>query len=307
MPSLRCTAAECGPSVRNLLIIFSLLGGASYSVQAANEGKTNEATFSYTSPSILVETHPDLDVFRQNLINELATSEDIVFDRILGPAAQLSWARRQNNLGYASVDRFNSDGASLFTRIGADSLRNAVVESFPTEFWQEHWLGWFGNLINGTLGNSEEERVRLTTVSYSAVRSSWEKSGKDTSFQWGLRPWNTSPYIYFLVQAGHFERKPLLTLESRAGYDIFGSSKVEARLTVELPASFRIAASAAMDPGKVNSMEPGSKYVGVTLERLIGGPNPTALFYVGFRSGIRDTTTNPRHESMIVAGLFKRL
>jgi len=306
MPSLCCAAAACGPRVRNLLIIVSLLSSSSLLIYAG-EGQTNEAVISYTSPSILMESHPDLDVFRQSLINELATSEDIVFDRVLGPAAQLSWARRQNNLGYGSLDRFNSDGASLFTRIGVDSLRNAAVESFPTEFWQEHWLGWFGNLINGTLGNSEEERVQLTTVSYSAVRSSWEKSGKSSSIQWGLRPWNTSPYIYFLVQAGHFERRPVLTLESRAGYTLFGSSKVEARLTLELPASFRIAASASMDPGKVNTMEPGSKFVGVTLERLIGGANPSALFYLGFRSGIRDTSTNPRHENMIMAGLFKRL
>jgi hypothetical protein len=278
-------------------------------VEAASEGQTNQAAFSYTSPSITLENHLDLDVLRETFIDEVATSEDIVFDRVLGPVAQLSWARRQNNLGYASLERFNAEGASMFAKVGLDSLRNAAVEAFPTDFWQDHWLGWFASFVSGTLGNSEEERVQLTTVSYSAVRSSWEKSGRNTSIQWGLRPWNTSPYLYFLVQAGHFEGRPLLTLESRAGYTLFGSSKVEARLTLELPASFRLAASAAMDPGRVNSGEPGSRFVGVTLERLIGlaGSNPTALFYVGFRSGIRDTSPNPRHENMIVAGLFKRL
>ena len=308
MPSPSCTGGQSQVRIRKLPALLSLIALSYLPAHAAPPGQTNEAAISYTSSSVLVENRLEMDVLKEHFIDEVGTSEDVVFDRVFGPAAELAWVRRLNTLHYGAVERFNSEGANLFSRIGVDSLRDAAVEAFPTDFWTDHWLGWFANLVSGTIGNSEEERIQLTSVSYSAVRSAWERSGTAT-FQWGLRPWNTTPYVYFLLQAGHFEGKPLLTLESRAGYTIMGSSKVETRLTLALPASCRIAASASMDPGRVNSGDAGSRFFGVTLERLIGerDSNPTSLFYVGFRAGIRDVSSNPRHENMIVAGLFRKL
>lgn len=250
-----------------------------------------------------------MDVFTKRFFDEIGTSDDIVFDRVLGPASQLSWTRRQMNLQYASIERFNSDGAALFEKIGVDSLRTAAVEAFPVELWQDHWLGWIGDFLTGTIGNPQEEDLRLTSISASAVRSRWENDGNNASFQWGLRPWNTAPYVYLLERVGHFEGKPLLTLESRMGYSMSGSGRFENRLTLQLPASFRLAGSASFNPEQMGSADPGATSFGITLERVIStdGYYPTGMFYVGFRSGTRGDTSNPRHENMIVAGLFKRL
>src|SRR5205823_816714 len=109
--------------------------------------------------------------------------------------------------------------------------------------------------------------------------------------------------------AGHFDQKPLLTLETRMGYTMFGASKVESRLTLQLPASFRIAGSASFDMARIGSTDPEAAHLGMTLERVIksDGPSPEAVFYIGFRSGAYGGSSNPRHENIIVAGLFKRL
>src|SRR5207253_605645 len=121
----------------------------------------------------------------------------------------------------------NAAGANLFAKIGLDSLRTAAIEALPLEFWQDHWLGWLGDFINGTIGNPEEEQIRLDSISYSAVRASWESNNKNSGFQWGLRPWSRSPYLYLLAQAGHYDSRPLLAFETRAGYTLFGAPRIE--------------------------------------------------------------------------------
>ena len=109
-----------------------------------------------------------------------------------------------------------------------------------------------------------------------------------------------------LAQAGHFDARPLLTFESRAGYSLFGTTKIESRLALQLPASFRIAASAFVNPTRLNSTDPGSTGLGVTLERVLGSRlKPESLFYLGLRSGTRTVSSNPRHENMIVVGFAK--
>jgi len=290
--------------------MLSLCGAATFPTSGFADGETNQAAIPYSSPSIALPNPPTMDVFTKRFFDEIGTSDDIVFDRLLGPASQLSSTRRQLNLRNGSIERFNSDGAGMFEKIGMDSLRTAAVEAFPVEVWQDHWLGWLGDLFTGTIGNPEEEDLRITSVAASAVRSRWEGDGRAASLQWGVRPWNTSPYVYLLSGVGHFEGKRLLTLETRMGYSVYGSGKFENRLTLQLPAAFRLAGSASFIPERMGSNEPGATYFGITLERVINrdGLIPTAMFYIGFRSGTRnDSSSNPRHENLIVAGLFKRL
>jgi hypothetical protein len=289
--------------------MLSLLGTASLPMQASAENATNQAAIPYSAGAIAREIPPTMDVLMSRFFAEIGTSDDIVFDRVLGPASQLAWTRRQISSGYASIDRFNADGAGMVEKIGVDSLRTAAVEAFPVELWQDHWLGWLGDFLTGTLGNPEEEDDRITSIASSAVRSRWESQSQSSSLQWGARPWNTSPYVYLLSRGGHFEGKSLLTLETRMGYSMSGSGKFENRLTLQLPASFRLAASASLDPGRIGSSDPRASYFGITLERVINtdGLYPTGMFYIGFRSGARGDSSNPRHENMIVAGLFKRL
>jgi hypothetical protein len=281
---------------------------ASLSSQAASPPKNDEAVLSLPAISVDLEETPPSDILLERFFQETVASDSIVFDRFSGPASQLSWTRRQADLGYASISQFHTEGARMFSTIAFDSLRTAAAEALPLDMWQDHWQGWLGRLISGTLGNPEEEHIQMTSISYSAVRSSWEKVNERGGIQWGVRPWRTSPYIYFLAHAGRLAGLPLITFEGRSGYSMFGSAKVEARMTLQLPASFRISGGASVDLTRTASNESGANHFAVTLERVLRSRAfaPDSVFYVGFRSGVTGGWNTPRQENQILAGLFKR-
>src|SRR5262249_9252208 len=148
------------------------------------------------------------------------------------------------------------------------------VEALPLDAWEAFWQKWLGNAIHGIVGNVEEEHVQLTSGSYSALRYSWENASKEGAVQWGLRPWRADAYKYFLAHIGHVEGRPLLTIETRAGYGLSGSPRLEGRATVQMPASFRLAAGAAVNPSRMDMNEQGGPHFGVTLERVLHSGSP---------------------------------
>ena len=273
----------------------------------AQTSKTNQAAISYPSASVTFEPTERSEKLSERFLQEVVASDSIVFDRFTGPSSRLSWARRKDKLGYASLDQWNADGAKLFTTIATDSLRTAAIEALPLDNWQNYWEGRFAGFIAGTLGNPLEEHIEVASVSYSAVRSSWERENEKGGVQWGLRPWRTSPYVYLFAHAGHLDGKPLLTFEGRAGYTFFASTRLEGRLTLQLPASFRLAGGAGVDPGKLGTRDTSASFYGFSLERLVQVRDhiPAGIFYLGFRSGAYGGSSNQRHENMIVAGLSR--
>jgi hypothetical protein len=292
---------------RSSLALFLLCAAAS-PTEGATVTKTNEADISYAAPAIALERAQRSDVLMNRFLEEVTASDRIIFDRVTGPASRLDWARKQDSLGYAGLARFNADGAHMFAIMGLDSLRTAAIEALPLDLWEDHWQGWFSRFIAGTIGNPEEEHIQITSISYSAVRSSWESSNEAAGVQWGFRPWRTNPYVYFLAHAGRLDGRPLLTFEGRAGYTLFGSTRVEGRLTVQLPASFRLAGGASFDPARMGSHDPSASNIGVTLEHVVRYArfDSDAVFYVGFRSGVNRLSSTPRQENLIVAGLATR-
>ena len=289
-------------------MVLSLIWFASPPVMAATAASTNDAAISYVLPSITLESTEPSEVLIDRFFQEAVRADSIVFDRFSGPASQLGWTRLQNDLGYGAFDRYNAEGLRMMRTIGFDSLRTAAIEVLPLNLWQDHWQGWLANLLMGTLGNPEEEHLQMTSISYSAVRSSWENMNEHAGVQWGFRPWRTSPYVYFLAHAGRLNGQPLVTFEGRAGYSLFGSTRMEARLAFQLPASFRIAGGASVDPGRMSAHDPAATHVAVTLERVIRtwGVNPDAVFFLGFRSGVNGEAANARPDNMFLTGLSKR-
>jgi hypothetical protein len=306
MSRLWSLALGAGSSVSLCSLTFSLFCVAVSPLQAATDGQTNEVSLSYHAPDLSLDAPSRFGSVIRQFGEQVTSSDDIVFDRFNGPASRLSWLRRQNRLGYGTLERINADGASMFTAIGFDGLRTVAAEVLPLELWEENSLHWFGNLISGTVGNPEEERIELTSISYSAVRTDWESGGKSADLKIGIRPWRMNPYVYLLAHAGHFEGKPLFTFESRAGYTMFRPAKLEGRLALQLPASFRIAAGASFIPAHLGASSASISHLGLTLERVLGVSqgNHESVFYVGFRSGTR-TGSNPRHEDLFVAGLSR--
>ena len=274
---------------------------------SASTVKSNEVSLSYSGPAVDFEYTLPSEILLKRFFQEVGTSDSIVFDRFFGPASRLGWVRRQDVLGYESIERFNSEGANMFVRIGMDSLRTAVAETLPVDLWQDQGLSWIGNAIVGTIGNPEEEHFHVTSIAYSDVWSSWESGNQNAGFQFGFRPWRTNPYLYVLAHAGHWNGQPLLTFEGRAGYTLFGSTKLEARVSMPLAQGAKLSAGVSVDPTRIGSHEIDTTHIAVTFERVIRvhGKVPDTVFFCGFRTAVNENHSTPRSENLFVAGLSK--
>jgi hypothetical protein len=238
-----------------------------------------------------------------------SSSDFTVFDRFSGPAPELDWTRKQQRYGYELFDRWNTSGAHMISSIASDSFRSAAMDLLPLDHWADFWQGHLLNFIANSIGNPEEQHIGLMSSSYSAVRSSWESESEGAGLRWGIRPWGTTPYLYFIAQGGHLDGRSLVTFEGRAQYTVLGSTKLEGRLTLQLPASFRLAAGTSLDPSGIGSHSPdATPRVAVTLERAINrsGGIPDGVFFLGFRSAVRGNSSNPLPENLFVAGLSRR-
>ncbi len=288
-------------------LVLSLSWAAAIPLQAASTDRSNQAVISYPPLFPILEPAERRDVLSERFFQEVMASDSIVFDRFASPSSRLAWQRRQEGLGYGGLDRFNSSGASMFETIGLDSLRTTAIEVLPFDRRQDYWLGRMAHFITGTIGNPQEEHIEVTSISYSAVRSSWEKENEKGAIQWGLRPWRSTPYLYLLAHAGRWDGRPLITFEGRAGYTLMGSTHIEGRLTLPLPASFQIAGGGSVDPGRLGSRDAGMAHFGITLERVVRSHSlrTDGVFFVGFSSGVDGGGSNPRQENFIVAGLCR--
>ena len=78
-------------------------------------------------------------------------------------------------------------------------------------------------------------------------------------------------------------------------------------MTLQLPASFRIAGGASVDLMRMASNESGANHFALTLERVLRSRTfgPDSVFYIGFRSGMNGNLANPRQDNQILAGLFR--
>jgi hypothetical protein len=282
----------------------ALLGSAT----ASAAGRTNEATLSSPVFSFTLEPTEHSDIMLGRFFEEVVNSDRIVFDRFMGPSSRLGWLRSQDSVGYGSLDRFNARGASLFASIGLDSLRIAASDVLRVEQLGDRWQSGLVGFIVGSIGNPEEEHLRITSISYSDVRSSWESGNNNAGIEWGFRPWRTDPYLYIMAHAGHLNGQSLITFEGRAAYTLFGSPRLEGRVTLPLPAKFRLGGGVSVDPIRLEAHDPDAMHLAFTLERVIRfhGSTPDALFYVGFRSGVNRTQATPRPENLLVVGLTKQ-
>jgi hypothetical protein len=290
------------------LALFSLTF-ISGSISASAIDDTNQASLAIPQPTANLDVPaPPSDRFIRRIFEEMTSSDSTVFDRFTGPGPKLDWTRKQERYGSGIIDRWNSAGANMFASIGSDSLRTAAISLLPLDRWADFWQGHLLNFVAGAIGNPEEQHIHLMSSSYSAVRSSWESSNEGTALNWGVRPWGTSPYLYFIAQGGHLDGRSLVTLEGRAQYTMLGSTKLEGRLTFQLPASFRLAAGTSIDPSCIGShCTAAIPHIAVTLERAIRrtGATPDGVFFLGYRSGGTGNSSNLHTENVFIAGLSK--
>lgn len=277
------------------------------SASAINE--TNTAGLAYPPPTVNLDVPTRSDTFAGRFFEEVTSSDSTVFDRFTGPSARLDWGRRQDRYGYDLWDRWNSGGANMFGSIATDSFRTVALEFLPVDRWAHFWQGRLLGFIAGAIGNPQEQHIELLSSSYSAVRASWESANEGAGITWGVRPWGTSPYLYFLAQAGHLDGSSLVTLEGRAQYTVLGSTKLAGRLTFQLPAQFRLAGGTSIDPSAIGSHVANAfPHIAVTLERAIRSDSRVldGVFFIGFRSGAIGNSSSLRQENLFIAGLSKQ-
>src|SRR5256885_6551489 len=131
---------------------------------SASTVKSNEVSLSYSGATVDFEYSLPSEILLKRFFQEVGTSDSIVFDRFFGPASRLGWVRRQDVLGYESIERFNSEGANMFVRIGMDSLRAAVAETFPVDLWQGPGVSWLRKGHDRSIRPPVEAPLSLTTV-----------------------------------------------------------------------------------------------------------------------------------------------
>src|SRR5437588_11050108 len=90
-------------AVDSLFFLPRAAQAAGQTNEAVLEGRTYFVSLDYTLPS---------EIFLDRFFQEVGTSDSVVFDRFAGPGSRLDFVRRQELLGYGSIDRFNSDGAN---------------------------------------------------------------------------------------------------------------------------------------------------------------------------------------------------
>ena len=293
----------------HFLGVLLLAAGVFPQIAALAAENTNQAALAYPPPALNLEISTRSQAFVTRFFEEVTSSDSTLFDRFTGPSPKLDWTRRRETLGYGVLERWNSAGASMFGSIGMDSFRTVAIELLPLDRWADFWQGHLLNFIANSIGRPEEQHIELISSSYSAVRTSWESGNLGTGLTWGVRPWGTTPYLYFLAQAGHLDGRSLVTLEGRAQYTVLGSTKLEGRLTFQLPASFRLAAGTSIDPSCIGShAADATPHIAVTLERAIrtAGTVPDGVFFIGFRSRVSGNSSNPHQENLLIAGLSKR-
>src|SRR5437016_2920913 len=94
-------------------MVLSLIWVTSPSVIAATAADTNDAAISYVLPSLTLDSTEPSEVLIDRFFQEAARADSTVFDRFSGPASQLAWARRQNDLGYGAFERYNAEGLRM--------------------------------------------------------------------------------------------------------------------------------------------------------------------------------------------------
>lgn len=118
---------------------------------------------------------------------------------------------------------------ALLKAIGFGS-REAAVE-LPAMYWPEIHENWFADLIQGSVGDIEEEAVSYRNISYNGLAEAWWRNLANAGTQFGIRPLRTSPYAYVSEGFSDGEHVFLLT-NFRYYYDRLANHRFELALSV---------------------------------------------------------------------------
>jgi hypothetical protein len=205
-----------------------------------------------------------------------ASATTTLFDRF-GPFSTLGRIWERDTYGYGSIDRINSAGKNAFVKIFTYAARETALANISMETW--------GNvsrsLVVNSVGNTAELEVNPLSESYTAAQASWWRAAvRDRRLAYGVRL-GTSPYGYFRVNIGHRGDAPLVVMETRVRYKLFGAERVEQSIFVPLPYGWRFHAGLSYMPSEPKSSETGPLITAFRLERPFGSSIFDGAFFIG--------------------------
>ena len=239
---------------------------------------SNQMATIFPAPALSLGDDSRENEWERRFKQELLKNQNSLFDR-LGPPADYDLISDKASRGYGIHAEMASRAETAFQRVIQDSARDTALAILPVTQWMEiipqgGFRTFAEQLFEGSIGNTTERELGGLPATYSAAESWWRNAGQDRTFRYGVRP-ETRPYLYASSQLGHWDSRPLLTLESRARYLPFHRLQTSLTATVPLPFAFELSLSALCEPTQFSHTAAEA----VRLERVIGkGASARAVF-----------------------------
>jgi len=240
----------------------------------------------FPAPALTLDDHSGESEWERHFREELLKNQNTLFDR-LGPPADYDLMFNETSRGYGIHADEASRAETAFQRVIQDSARDTALAILPVSHWidivpEGGFRTFAEHLFEGSIGNTTERELGGLATTYSASESWWR--GQDQTFRYGVRP-DTRPYLYLASQLGHWDSRPLLTLETRARYLPFHRFQTSITATVPLPFACELSFSALCEPTQVAHTVAEA----LRLERVIGkGPSACAVFLGVSRGDVRN-------------------
>jgi len=221
--------------------------------------------------------------------SELLKNQNLLFDR-LGPPSGFEWAQEAQFLKYGVHQALALSARAAFERVLEDSARETALAMLPVTEWMEilpleRWQDFGERLLQGSFGNTAEQEVGDLPTTYSASESWWRNAGRDGTFRYGIRP-RMQPYIYMASEVGHFDDRPLLSLEARARYLLFDRFQTSLAATAPLPYALELSLGALCEPMQFSR----TRACALRLQRVVGSGVSACAVFLGASHSAGQTT-----------------
>jgi hypothetical protein len=120
-----------------------------------------------------------------------------------------------------------------FTRSVVTAAREAAL-GLPFMIWLDEQRGFLTDLVLNSLDNDEEAAITPLSPAYRELeRSWWKRLSESRDYRYGIRPFQTSPYVF--VSKGFWKGDSLLVLaDLRYHYRNFADHQFELALSMPL-------------------------------------------------------------------------
>ena len=205
---------------------------------------------------------PTDETFSSKFATEFSKPDTFV--NHLGSPSMFQWVNMYEQGTQDPIQAFDDAGRRSFEDAASYGLREAVASYIPTEDYElrakhiESRVKHIGiSFVHGIIGNTAEEQRSLVSAIPNASEYSWLKQARaDGLYDYGMRPFNSSPYLYGYTRVGHYVGQPFATISGRWYYDLKHNKEhmaIESIFSMPLNYGFQVGTS--FDPFNANDSE----------------------------------------------------